>query len=204
MRFSETITVGSPLDFESRIAKANFGDGYEQRQLDGLNTDRQKWQLNFQNITDAKLARIIGFLRTVGPITAFIWAPPAPHPTRMFVAEFPFHHEPGKFDNHNFMVTFREDFNPTDVDQCGDPTITPGSPSGTVVPVTLAITTPGGAQLMVTYTSDGTEPLDPTENYGTLWTPAVQSSHVWHTGDRLKVIAIHDDYLPSDVVADTL
>ncbi len=205
MRFSETITTAPQLQREIKMLIADFGDGYKQRQEDGINARRQRWSLSFQHVTDLKANRIIDFLESVGATTAFIWQPPAPHPCRMFVAVQPFSHEVGRYDDNTIQVTFEEDKNPTAVDQCDIPTIVDGSPSGTIVPVTItAGALPAGALVRVNFSTDGSEPSDPTENFGTIWTPAEAMATVFHTGDIIKAVAYHPTRLPSEVVRNEL
>lgn len=58
-----------------RIKTAQFGDGYEQRIADGINTTPQKWDLTFRN-TQAIINSIDAFFMSKNGITAFTWTPP--------------------------------------------------------------------------------------------------------------------------------
>lgn len=57
-----------------RVRVAAFGDGYEQRVADGINTNPQVWSLSFTNtraIIDTIEALLIGY----GGVTRFTWTP---------------------------------------------------------------------------------------------------------------------------------
>lgn len=60
-----------------RILKASFGDGYEQRAGDGLNTRAQSWSLTF-NGTEAEVQPIQDFLDARAGVESFYWTPPGP------------------------------------------------------------------------------------------------------------------------------
>lgn len=58
-----------------RVRSARFGEGYEQRVGDGINTMPGQWSLSFSreaSIIDA----IEGYLVAAGGINAFDWTPP--------------------------------------------------------------------------------------------------------------------------------
>jgi phage-related protein len=59
-----------------RVRIAKFGDGYEQRQADGINTQAQVWALTFANRSNTDTAAITGFLAARGAVEAFTWTPP--------------------------------------------------------------------------------------------------------------------------------
>jgi len=59
-----------------RIRKAQFGDGYEQRALDGLNPDLAKWSLSFTGRSQADAFAIRDFFIAQGGVTAFDWTAP--------------------------------------------------------------------------------------------------------------------------------
>lgn len=58
-----------------RVRRANFGDGYEQRQPDGINFMLKKYQLTFRN-NRAESQLINDFLAERAGITSFLWTPP--------------------------------------------------------------------------------------------------------------------------------
>lgn len=57
---------------EPRVNKASFGDGYEQRQGDGLNTNLETWSLRFQETPDT-IQEIKEFLTQMAGVTSFAW-----------------------------------------------------------------------------------------------------------------------------------
>jgi len=60
-----------------RVLATKFGDGYEQRGLDGLHPDLQTWRLTFQNRTTAESDATEAFFVTNNTaVTPFDWTPP--------------------------------------------------------------------------------------------------------------------------------
>lgn len=74
--FTWSADYGASVDLQPRVKQVSFGDGYEQRVADGINTLRQMWQLNFSNRTLTEINAIDTFLRARGGIEAFDWTPP--------------------------------------------------------------------------------------------------------------------------------
>lgn len=60
---------------EPRVQRAKFGDGYEQRSADGINTSAQVWDLLFDQVDPAIAADLLGFLRARNGVEAFDWTP---------------------------------------------------------------------------------------------------------------------------------
>lgn len=57
-----------------RILSAAFGDGYEQRTLDGINNELESWQVTIHSTGEVGWASDIeAFLRTQAGVTAFQW-----------------------------------------------------------------------------------------------------------------------------------
>jgi phage-related protein len=67
---------GSGLQSTSkpRVLLSKFGDGYEQRVLDGINTNLKSWRLSF-TMEVASLDAIEAFLISKGGVTSFTWTP---------------------------------------------------------------------------------------------------------------------------------
>lgn len=59
-----------------KVKTAKFGDGYEQRQGDGLNNNLLKWSLSFANRSLSESADIVTFLRARGAVENFDWTDP--------------------------------------------------------------------------------------------------------------------------------
>lgn len=62
--------------FKPRVRTAQFGDGYQQRVPDGINTRQDVWNLNFSVRTDTETASILAFLEARAGSEAFDWTPP--------------------------------------------------------------------------------------------------------------------------------
>lgn len=59
-----------------RIRTAQFGDGYQQRVGDGINTVARSWALKFTRLT-ADIDAIEAFLDARGGLESFTWTPPS-------------------------------------------------------------------------------------------------------------------------------
>ena len=59
------------------IRKSNFGDGYEQRQAFGINSQVISWNLDFNLREDAEADLILAFFETAAAVDSFDWTPPA-------------------------------------------------------------------------------------------------------------------------------
>lgn len=74
--FTVTPDFGAKVAYKPRVRRVAFGDGYEQRQGDGINTQPAAWDLQFQNRTDAEAAIIMDFLEARAAVEAFNFTPP--------------------------------------------------------------------------------------------------------------------------------
>lgn len=66
---------GSSIDLEPNINVTQFGDGYELRTADGINTQKEKWSLTFEGTRD-EIEAIDRFLRAKGGLYSFNWVTP--------------------------------------------------------------------------------------------------------------------------------
>lgn len=66
---------GTQLSERPKLRKTQFGDGYSQRQADGINALAQAWQIRHAEIDDAAADEIIAFLRARGGVEAFEYTP---------------------------------------------------------------------------------------------------------------------------------
>jgi phage-related protein len=57
-----------------RVLNSRFGDGYEQRIGDGINTTPQVWQVTFQ-AAESTIEAIDDFLSAKGGVDSFTWTP---------------------------------------------------------------------------------------------------------------------------------
>jgi len=74
--FTYTPAYSSQLKTAQRVRTASFGDGYEQRVADGINTQPEVWQLTFTNVDTATADAIEAQLKGYAGVTAFTWTPP--------------------------------------------------------------------------------------------------------------------------------
>lgn len=72
--FSYQPVFGAQRNKTPRVLSARFGDGYEQRLADGINTKPAIWNLTF-TYDNSTIASIESFLETKGGITSFTWTP---------------------------------------------------------------------------------------------------------------------------------
>lgn len=59
-----------------RIRRFSFGDGYEQRIADGINTLGQMFDVRFTNRTKTEMDLLIDFFETKNSVTPFAYSPP--------------------------------------------------------------------------------------------------------------------------------
>lgn len=58
------------------VLKAQFGDGYEQRVGDGINTMARTWNVQFNLRLAAEIDAIEAFLKARAGVQSFDWTPP--------------------------------------------------------------------------------------------------------------------------------
>lgn len=67
---------GASPEIRTRTKKMSFGDGYEQRSGDGLNSVKEIWSLNWSGRTKAEIEAICNFLAAELGVTYFLWTSP--------------------------------------------------------------------------------------------------------------------------------
>ena len=67
---------GFKVTAEPRVRNVQFGDGYEMSIQDGLNSDLEKFDFTFENVTTADANAIVNFLRARKGVESFDWQPP--------------------------------------------------------------------------------------------------------------------------------
>ena len=70
-----TESPGTQLSEAPRMLEAQFGDGYVQRQADGINSLAQTWDYRGSDIDDDAATEIISFLRARNGVEAFEYTP---------------------------------------------------------------------------------------------------------------------------------
>lgn len=72
--FTYQPVFGAQVNKSPRVLSARFGDGYEQRLADGINTQPAKWNLTF-TYDSSTIDTIESFFVTKAGLTAFTWTP---------------------------------------------------------------------------------------------------------------------------------
>jgi phage-related protein len=67
---------GAQLSDRPRVLLAQFGDGYAQRALDGINAAPEEWSLTFSARTPAERDTILAFLEARNGVEPFTWTSP--------------------------------------------------------------------------------------------------------------------------------
>jgi len=67
-------TSNPVINKKPRVLTVSFGDGYEQRVGDGINTINTDWNLTFKG-TLAEIQEIDAFLTSKAGVTSFTWTP---------------------------------------------------------------------------------------------------------------------------------
>lgn len=67
---------GAEAAIRPRVMVAPYGDGYEQRVVDGINSKPRTWRLSFANRPKAEATEIEAFLNARGGAESFDWTPP--------------------------------------------------------------------------------------------------------------------------------
>ena len=106
--FTYTPTYFINKTVSPRVRKSPFGDGYTQRAGDGLNTQRQVWDVEF--IADATtIDAIETFLETTGGVDNFDWTPPRQSAALKFIY-LDYSREPSGPFCDRLAATFRQEF----------------------------------------------------------------------------------------------
>lgn len=74
--FTWAVSSEPTRDVSPRVLLSSFGDGYEQRIGDGINTIARKWSVAFNARRTSEADDIDDFLTARGGIESFDWTPP--------------------------------------------------------------------------------------------------------------------------------
>jgi phage-related protein len=66
---------GASLDLTLEVAENVFGDGYTQRNTNGLNSTKESWSVSWKNMPKVEMDILEAFIRTQGGWQAFFWTP---------------------------------------------------------------------------------------------------------------------------------
>jgi|TARA_R110002167_G_scaffold87511_3_gene236453 phage-related protein len=67
---------GASTGQSTRVHRASYGDGYEQRVAAGINTLPEEWSLSWNTRSKNDANKVIRFLENQKGVTAFDWYPP--------------------------------------------------------------------------------------------------------------------------------
>lgn len=74
--FTYTADFGAKVNIKPRVRTTAFGDGYEQRQANGINARADVWDLTFNRRSNDEAQAIMDFLGARAGVEAFDWTPP--------------------------------------------------------------------------------------------------------------------------------
>ncbi len=80
-------STDSNKDTQTRILRAQFGDGYSQRAADGLNGIQRKYTFTWKGLTQTQSDDLITFLTARAGYTAFYYTPPNESTPILFTCE---------------------------------------------------------------------------------------------------------------------
>lgn len=108
--FTYTPDFGARAQEKPRVLSSQFGDGYQQRVGDGINTNKRQWALTFAARTDSERDAILSFLRARNGVEAFDWTPPTGAAGRWVCQEWDTQLD--RAGVNTVTATFVEDFAP--------------------------------------------------------------------------------------------
>jgi len=71
--FTYTPDFGATFEVTPTVRVSQFGDGYQQRQASGINTQAKNWDLKFSLRSDAEADAIETFLVSQASVSSFDW-----------------------------------------------------------------------------------------------------------------------------------
>lgn len=72
--FNWPVKPGMKTEFTPRVRSVRFGDGYEQRKPDGLNSQLEKYNINL-SLKPEKAQQVLAFLKRHGGVKSFLFQP---------------------------------------------------------------------------------------------------------------------------------
>ena len=106
--FTYTPSYSPSCDRKPRVLSTRFGDGYEQRGSDGINTNLQTWKLTFMDRTTVESDAIELFFTSNNTAVAnFTWTPPNGSVASKFICR-QWTRTTIWYDGHTITATFEE------------------------------------------------------------------------------------------------
>nr|WP_282558654.1 phage tail protein [Providencia rettgeri] len=84
--FNWPIKPGMGTESSPRVRTVSFGDGYEQRKPDGLNSQLEKFNVNL-SLTPEKANQALDFLKRHGGVKSFLFQPTKNKPAVVVVCK---------------------------------------------------------------------------------------------------------------------
>lgn len=109
--FTPAPDYGCQLQKKPRVRAAKFGDGYQQRVADGINTAPEEWSLTFSARTASEANTILQFLEDRAGVESFWWISPRGTTGRFICPEWT--HSPSSYSTHTVTAKFEQVFEPS-------------------------------------------------------------------------------------------
>jgi phage-related protein len=106
--FSYAPDYGIDLTAKPRTISVKFGDGYEQRIADGINTNPEKWSLTFSGTLSGRIAAILAFVKALNGVDSFDWTSPAGTTGKFKCQEYGL--KVDQFDSYQLTAQFEQVF----------------------------------------------------------------------------------------------
>ena len=103
-------TYGAQKTSQPRVAKVQFGDGYEMRAVFGLNQNPKSWSLTWE-VSEANADTIEDFLDARGGAESFDWTPPDGATAYKWVCE-KWNKTMTSYNRNTVTATFRQVYEP--------------------------------------------------------------------------------------------
>lgn len=105
------ISFGSELKTGYRFNTSQFGDGYSQRSVDGINTSPRSWNVLFNAITTAEADSLQSFFDiNIGGVVPFDYTDPLTGETRNYTLEGDLDRRPIGGGREDVRAVFKESF----------------------------------------------------------------------------------------------
>lgn len=93
---------------EFKVSTVSFGDGYEQRRPEGLNSRRRKWTLKWTNLSLDQKDVLVNFLQERKGAYSFIWQKPGDEAVRVLCESVGFTWT--DYSVYSVQASIKEDF----------------------------------------------------------------------------------------------
>jgi phage-related protein len=82
---STEISQASSASTEFRILRSQYGNGYDQRVADGINSTKQTWSAQWDNLNSTDFSTLITAFDTAKGVDYFTWTPPGSGSSKKFI-----------------------------------------------------------------------------------------------------------------------